>query len=113
MSATPIDPVRGRVYGAIIREDLGEKYYLVVSNNRRNRALADVLVVRLTTSPKPALPTIVDMVAADAPLVGRVLCDDIEALYKDEITREIGALSVGTMRRVDSGLAAALSLALQ
>jgi mRNA interferase MazF len=82
-------------------------------NNRRNRALDDVLVVRLTTSPKPTLSTIVDMVAADAPLVGRVLCDDIEALYKDEITREIGALSVGTIRRVDSGLAAALSLALQ
>jgi hypothetical protein len=37
----------------------------------------------------------------------------IEALYKYEITREIGALSVGTMRRVDSGLAAALSLTLQ
>src|SRR5512138_2956139 len=66
---------------------------------------------RLTTNPKPALPTIVDIVAADAPLVGRLLCDDIEALYKDEITREIGALSVGTMRRVDSGLASALSLA--
>jgi mRNA interferase MazF len=47
---------------------------------------------------------------ADAPLTGRVLCDDIEALYKDEITREIGALSPATMRQVDYGLAAALSL---
>ena len=110
MSTASIEPVRGRVYGAVIREDLGEKYYLVVSNNRRNRALGDVLVVRLTTSPKPALTTIVDMGSADAPLVGRILCDDIEALYKDEITREIGALSPATMRRVDMGLAAALSL---
>jgi mRNA interferase MazF len=110
LRAALVEPVRGRVYGAVIREDLGEKYYLVVSNNRRNRALGDVLVVRLTTSPKPALPTVVEMGPADAPFVGRVLCDDIEALYKDEITREIGALSPATMRRVDGGLAAALSL---
>jgi len=104
--------VRGRVYGAVIREDLGEKHYLVVSNNRRNRALGDILVVRLTTSPQSALPTVVEMDPADGPLVGRLLCDDIEALYKDEITREIGALSPATMRRVDDGLAAALSLML-
>lgn len=110
MSGTTIEPVRGRVYGAVVSEDLGEKLYLVVSNNRRNRALRDVLVVRLTTSAKPAMTTIVDMTPADRPLVGRALCDDVDTLYKDEITREIGAVSPATMRRVDLGLAAALSL---
>jgi mRNA interferase MazF len=103
-------PLRGRVYGATVDRRLGEKYYLVVSNNRRNRALGDVLVVRLTTSPKPVLVTVVELGATDAPLVGRVLCDDIEALYRDEISRELGALSPGTMRRVEAGLRAALDL---
>lgn len=103
-------PLRGRVYAAVVNERLGEKYYLVVSNNQRNRRLDDVLVVRLTTSRKPALDSIIELTPADQPLVGRVLCDDIEALYADEITRELGALSPGTMRHVDDGLRVALSL---
>jgi len=45
--------IRGRVYGAVLSniEDEGEKYYLVVSNNRRNGAFPQVLAVRLTTTP--------------------------------------------------------------
>lgn len=49
---------RGRVYAAVLGT-LGEKYYLVVSNNQRNRNLDSVVAVRLTTSLKPPLPSIV------------------------------------------------------
>jgi hypothetical protein len=41
---------------------------------------------------------------------GWVKCDDIGAHYRDELGSVKGALSPGTMRRVDAGLAFALGL---
>jgi mRNA interferase MazF len=101
--------IRGRVYGAEI-EDRGEKYYLAVSNNRRNAALSTFLAVRLTTTPKPALPSIVHLSGGDKPWTGAVMCDDIERIYRDEVTRDYGALPPGTLHRVEDALRAALAL---
>lgn len=101
--------VRGRVYAAKFPHVDDEKYYLVVSNNRRNRQLPQALVVRLTTSPKPALRSVVELDATEA-FCGRVLCDDIEQLYPDEVTRDMGALTPAAMARVGEGLRAALDL---
>ena len=42
--------------------------------------------------------------------MGRVLCDDLVQLWRDEIRREAGALSRQTITRVDAGLRTALSL---
>lgn len=100
-------PARGRVY----RADLGYglKPFLIVSNNRRNNALDSALAVRLTTSPKPELTSIVPLGPAD-PLVGRVLCDDIVPIYRDELKEDLGALSRETMTAVAAGLSAALGL---
>jgi mRNA interferase MazF len=86
------------------------KPWLVVSNNARNASgLGTVLAVRITTSNKPALDSIVELDRSD-PLVGRVLCDDITYLYADELEELAGALSPSTMMRVDNGLRAALAL---
>jgi mRNA interferase MazF len=103
-----ITPVRGLVY----RADLGYglKPFLVVSNNARNQRLPSCLAVRITTTPKPELPSIVKLGAADHPLVGSVLCDDIVVLYTDEIAERVGALSPRTMMQVAAGLRAALAL---
>jgi mRNA interferase MazF len=101
--------LRGRVYAATLEHVGGEKYYLVVSNNRRNGQLPQVLAVRLTTSPKPLIPTVVELDQRE-PFTGRVLCDDIEALYPNEVRRDVGALSPGAMGRVEAGLRAALDL---
>ena len=100
---------RGRVYAATLAHIEGEKYYLVVSSNRRNERLSQVLAVRLTTSPKPLIPTVVELDHRE-PLTGRVLCDDIEALYPDEVRRDMGALSPSAMGRVEAALRAALDL---
>jgi mRNA interferase MazF len=100
---------RGRVYAATLESIGEEKYFLVVSNNLRNRALRTALVVRLTTTPKPQLPSIVSLGAGEA-FVGSVVCDDILELYEDEVNRDLGALSPAAMVRVNQGLAAALSL---
>jgi mRNA interferase MazF len=103
--------VRGRVYGAVLQglEGLGEKYFLVVSNNQRNKALDSVLAIRLTTTKKPALASIVEMASSD-PFSGRVVCDDIVELWPDEIRRDLGAVTPETMRHVGDGLRAALAL---
>ena len=45
--------LRGRVYRALPMGFDVDHYFVVVSNNARNRALPSVLAVRLTTTPKP------------------------------------------------------------
>ncbi len=98
--------------GQVIRADIGldePKLLLVVSNNRRNQNLPQVLAVRLTTSDKPQLPSIVELAHPEA-FVGRVVCDDIIEVYKDEAMKIIGALSPGAMQAVNIGLMAALGI---
>lgn len=99
----------GRVYWAVLDEEIGRKPYLVVSNNRRNRNLTSVLAVRITTSRKPDIPSVVTLSPGD-PLVGFVLCDEVGPLWEDEVQAEGGALSSSTMRAVEAGLHDALGL---
>ncbi|MFT4189648.1 MAG: type II toxin-antitoxin system PemK/MazF family toxin [Aeromicrobium sp.] len=99
------------VRGQVVRADIGlnePKLFVIVSNNRRNQRLRDVLAVRLTTSRKPSIPSIVEL--DETGVAGRAVCDDIVGLYEDEIIGLVAALSPGAMRRVDQGLAAALGL---
>lgn len=102
--------VRGRVYRARPTGFNDDKFFVVVSNNSRNRQLDSVLVVRFTTSPKPALRSIVEIPSSEVLPGGRVVCDDIYDLYEDEVRADVGALSVRTMAAVGNGLRAALGL---
>lgn len=106
---TPWPLIRGRIYAARLSHIDGEKFFLVLSNNNRNRALPQVLAARLTTSPKPSLPSIVELGEPEA-FIGRVVCDDIVELWQDEVVRDLGTLSPAAMARVGRGLAAALGL---
>jgi mRNA interferase MazF len=105
LTTAPIVPVRGRAYLADVGN--GAKPYLVVSNNARSTKLDDCLAVRITTNPKPDITSIVPLGSAD-PLVGRILCDDIVAIYRDELKCDVGALSVPTMNDVAVALKNAL-----
>lgn len=102
--------VRGRIYRARPADFDGDKYFLVVSNNARNKALESVLVVRFTTSPKPFLPSIVRVPSGEVLPGGHIVCDDIYELFEDEVRADMGALSPATMRAVDSSLKSALAL---
>ena len=101
-----VTPQRGQVY----RCDLGYglKPWLVVSNNSRNRLLADVIAIRLTTTARD-LPTWVKLSPAD-PLAGYANADCIEQLSKDELGEYLGALAPASMRSVNQALAIALAL---
>ena len=46
-----------------------------------------------TTQPKPNLPSIVELAPPDAPLRGRVLCDNIIELGDDEVLADHGVLT--------------------
>jgi mRNA interferase MazF len=106
----PPGPLRGQVFHVDV-EGVGPHYWLVVSNNQRNAHLSDVLTVMLTTTP-PRSPraSYVPLVKGQDLFEGWVKCDDIGPLYRDELGPAKGALSPATMRRVDAGLAFALSL---
>lgn len=103
--------LRGSLYAAKLEHIASEKYFLVVSNNVRNRHLGTALAVRLTTTPKPQLDSIVEMSPEDPLEGGRILCDDIIELFPDEVRTDFGALTPATMAKVDLGLKAALGLA--
>lgn len=99
--------------GQVVRADIGldePKLFVVVSNNRRNQNLRQVLAVRLTTTSKPPIPSIVELVHPEA-FVGRAVCDDIVEIYEDEVVAVIGGLSPVAMRAINAGLGAALGMA--
>lgn len=100
------------IRGQVIRADIGlaePKLFVVVSNNRRNKNLGQVLAVRLTTTPKPPIPSIVPL-SHDDGLTGSVVCDDIVEIYEDEVQHVVSALTPASIRAVNEGLRAALDL---
>ena len=105
------DLLRGRVYRAHLSHIGEDKYFLVVSNNRRNRAFEQVLAIRLTTTkPRDSRPAMVELGASDV-MAGWASCDDVETVYQDEVRADMGAVEAQTMRRVEAGLRAALGMA--
>jgi mRNA interferase MazF len=105
------DLLRGRIYRAHLAHIGEDKFFLVVSNNRRNRAFEQVLAARLTTTPpRHERPAVVPL-GRDEVMSGWVSCDDIETIYDDEVLADLGALTTQSMRRVEAGLRAALGMA--
>jgi mRNA interferase MazF len=104
------DMLRGRIYRARLAHIGEDKFFLIVSNNRRNRAFEQVLAARLTTTaPKAERPAIVPL-GPEEVMTGWVSCDDIETIYNDEVQADVGALTAPAMRRVEAGLRAALGM---
>lgn len=103
--------LRGRVYRARLSHIAEDKFFLVVSNNRRNRAFEQVLAARLTTTPpRDGRPALVPLGSGEV-MTGWVSCDDIETVYDDEVRADLGAVTASTMRRVEVGLHAAFDMA--
>jgi len=111
MSPNPAELLRGSVWNFRYLEADEPKPVVIVSNDGRNRSRFEwVHVVRITTRSKVPLPTIVDLVDADAPLTGRVMVDDLELVHKDDLEDRRGMLSKATMREVDLALQRMLGL---
>jgi mRNA-degrading endonuclease toxin of MazEF toxin-antitoxin module len=109
MSAA-VGPLRGQIFH-IDKEGVGPHYCLVISNNRRNAHLSQVLTVMVTTiRPESPRASSVPLVKGQDSFEGWVNCDDIGPHSQAELGPVRGALSPATMRRVDAGLAFALGL---
>jgi mRNA interferase MazF len=105
------DMLRGRIYRAHLTHIGEDKFFLVISNNRRNRAFEQVLATRLTTTPpKAERPALVPL-GPEEVMTGWVSCDDIETIYDDEVRADVGAVTASAMRRVEAGLRASLGMA--
>lgn len=105
------DMLRGRIYRVRLTHIGADKFFLVVSNNRRNRAFPQVLAARLTTTPpRDRRPAMVALEAGEI-MTGWVCCDDIEVVYDDEVQADAGAITPLAMRRVEAGLRAAFGMA--
>jgi mRNA interferase MazF len=87
----------------------GEKPFVVVSNNVRNRNLDSVICARVSTSPnRPVgIPSVVPILDRGA-VVGKVLCDDLVPIRKARLKRLQGALPPHVMAAVGAGLRSAL-----
>jgi mRNA interferase MazF len=105
------DMLRGRIYRAHLAHIGEDKFFLVVSNNRRNRAFEQVLAARLTTTPPKAERPAMVPLGPEEVMIGWVSCDDIETIYDDEVRADVGAITAPAMRRIEAGLRAALGMA--
>jgi mRNA-degrading endonuclease toxin of MazEF toxin-antitoxin module len=102
--------LRGTVWEYHFESGAPPKPALVVSNNGRNRSRWPfVHVVRITTAPKVARGTIVELPAGEG-VEGRIVCDDLAPVPKSALGRQLGALSPEAMRRVDGALKKVLAL---
>jgi mRNA-degrading endonuclease toxin of MazEF toxin-antitoxin module len=102
---------RGSVWQYEFEEGAAPKPAVIVSTNSRNHTRWPVVhVVRVTTAPKTERPTIIPVPTSEC-VMGSILCDDLFPAYKEDLGRQLGALSPGLMRLVDNGLRAMLSLA--
>lgn len=102
--------LRGTVWGFAFEQGAPPKPALIVSSNGRNRSNWPMVhVVRITTAPRQARDTIVELPAGES-VQGRVMCDDLAPVPKAALGRRLGALSPATMRRVDEALMAVLAL---
>lgn len=101
---------RGQIWSVDIGLDQNKRF-VVVSNNARNRALGDVVMVRLTTGDKPDIPSIVEFGAGE---ISESRCfavaDDVWMIGKQWLRDQVGALTPSQMERVSQALRVALDL---
>lgn len=111
MSAKTPAITRGRIYLAPLGDeaDAENKFWLCVSNNTRNPRLDEFLAVRMTSTRRPKLSTWVALGPEDKPWVA-VACDDLGPIWRDQVIKDAGALTVVAMRRVERALLVVLGI---
>jgi mRNA interferase MazF len=102
---------RGGVWHYEFEEGAAPKPAVIVSANGRNHSRWPVVhIVRVTTVPKDERPTVIPVPGGEC-VKGSILCDELYPAYKEDLGKQLGALSPGVMRQVDNGLRAMLGLA--
>ncbi|OBH34568.1 hypothetical protein A5692_12900 [Mycobacterium sp. E342] len=101
---------RGQVYSVDAGGERGRHYYVIVSNDVRNRLLDSVLGAMVTSTDKSRVPSAVEL-SPDDPVTGYVVADVIDPLWEEEVAgRPRGVLSAPTMEKLDAALKIAFDL---
>ncbi|MDQ2686733.1 MAG: type II toxin-antitoxin system PemK/MazF family toxin [Armatimonadota bacterium] len=99
-------PRQGEIFFARLPEETKERPTLVVSINARNQFGNSILVVPLTTNPRPA-PTHVSLSAGEGglPLASVARCENVTTLPKSLLTRGPLGVALSTVRMKEIVLA--------
>jgi mRNA-degrading endonuclease toxin of MazEF toxin-antitoxin module len=111
VTPSPSELLRGSVWNFRYLDTDDPQPVVIVSNDGRNRSRFEwVHVVRITSRPKRALPTIVELTEGDAPLTGRAMVDELELVDKADLEERRGMLAPPTMHAIDAALRRVLAL---
>ena len=81
---------------------------IILSVDQINRARGSVIVVPLSTAPRPYPPISVAVSSAGRPSIAK--CDQIRAVDKSRLTRRLGVLSQEELRTVETAVRQVLGL---
>ena len=91
-------------------EQKGRHYYVIVSNNERNKRIDSVLGVVVTSTDKSGIPSAVRLSDGD-PVDGLIVADIVEELWDYEVAgHPVGFLTRKTMDSLNAALRIALGL---
>ena len=81
---------------------------IILSVDQINRARGSVIVVPLSTAPRPYPPISVAVSSAGRPSIAK--CDQIRAVDKSRLTRRLGVLSQEELRTIETAVRQVLGL---
>jgi mRNA interferase MazF len=81
---------------------------IILSVDQVNRARGSVIVVPLSTAPRPYPPISVAVTSVGRPSIAK--CDQVRAVDKSRLTRRVGSLSQDELRAVETALRQVLGL---
>lgn len=81
---------------------------IILSVDQINRARGSVIVVPLSTAPRPYPPISVAVSSAGRPSIAK--CDQMRAVDKSRLTRRLGVLSQEDLRTIETAVRQVLGL---
>jgi mRNA interferase MazF len=81
---------------------------IILSADQINRARGSVIVVPLSTAPRPYPPISVAVSSAGRPSIAK--CDQVRAVDKSRLTRRLGVLSEEELRTIENAVRQVLGL---
>jgi mRNA interferase MazF len=81
---------------------------IILSVDQVNRARGSVIVVPLSTAPRPYPPISVAVASVGRPSIAK--CDQVRAVDKSRLTRRVGSLSQEELRAVETAMRQVLGL---
>lgn len=95
-------------YDGVGSEQDGTRPCIIVSNDKNNTFSKTATIVPLTTQEKKPLPTHIDIQSGIVP--STALCEQVQTISKNRISRYIGECTDEEMSRIETGLKIQLGL---